>query len=120
MSTTQLYLLITLLPNLRELCIIGSVGLGIALVFGTIFYVSEESEYSMMSDLAKKITKFLLVTAAICWPFFVVGSIIIPDTKQLAMIYSGAYISNNEQITGLPPKLLDLVHKYLDEKLNDK
>ena len=41
----------------------------------------------------------------------------IPSTKQAAIIYVVPKIINNKQVQALPPKLLNIVDKYFDNKL---
>lgn len=43
--------------------------------------------------------------------------IMIPDTKQAAVIYCLPKIVNNEQVQKIPEKLLDLSNTWLDEKI---
>jgi hypothetical protein len=118
-----LYLLITALPNLKVCLSTASIiGLIILVVSFVITYV--ENHYDIYADEAdlkkfhrmigdfKKWISLLLCTGLI--------SALIPSAKDIAIIYSTNFALTNEQMKVLPPKMLNVLNKYLDDMLKDE
>lgn len=112
MSLFHLYCLVVLLPNLKPVLmaatIISSVGLFLSTSY--LFIMNDLIENSL-----KKPLKIIILVCVFFFSICGIMNVATPNVKQLALMYGGVYVTNNEQITSLPPKILTMVNKYLDE-----
>lgn len=108
------YFLLYLILRLDALsnAVIGlSIITGIFLVIAIIIFTSDSNKESR--DSAKICVKRFGISFAIAILF----TIMIPSTQQAAVIYCLPKVVNNEQIQGIPDKLLKLSDAWLDEKI---
>ncbi len=117
MTFLQLWIAFVFLPNLAMLCIhviiIASI---LAAVGGMVFGISHgvDTDQPTIPILYKHSKKLLwLLIPGIIF-------IAIPDKKEMAFILAAQYVTNNEQMAQLPPKILSAFNNYLDEILQDK
>lgn len=113
MDVTTLYWL-TRLDGLHELFkIMGGIilvfgGLGSAILAGHLYFDQKLSLYKALLPLA--IVFSVGVSAVIISAF-------IPKNEDLALIIGGSYITNQEDISKLPPNIAKTLNTYL-QKLN--
>jgi hypothetical protein len=127
----MLYFLIVVLPNLRILfAFVESVAL-IVLGLVTIYLCCEnldtyndhykESALKVYNEYVSIGTKALItaVLTSVCLVFM-------PSKSEIAVLFAANALSDgveslakSERIQSLSPKVLDLVHKYLDDKLDE-
>lgn len=109
MSILQLWLLITVIPNLGEICFcamtfscIGAIVIGSALLA----FHDEEIKRKQMFWWTKFFCTLLIIFAcfAVC----------IPSKKEIALIITSGYVTNNEKLSNLPDKALTVLNEYLD------
>lgn len=123
MNMFYIYLLITALPNLKViLSTTAIIGLIILVVMFIITYVENHYDiYADSNDLTKfqnMVKDFKKWIAALMFVGLV--SALIPSTKDIAIIYATNFALSNEQMKVLPPKVLGVLNKYLDEMLEDQ
>ncbi len=123
MNMFYIYLLITALPNLKViLSTTAIIGLIILVVMFIITYVENHYDiYADSNDLTKfqnMVKDFKKWIAALMFVGLV--SALIPSTKDIAIIYATNFALTNEQMKVLPPKVLGVLNKYLDEMLEDQ
>lgn len=71
--------------------------------------------YSEFDNHEKKIAYKTSRNSFIVFIIFLIPAILIPNTKQMALIMVTPKIANNEQVKQIPDKLLDLANEWLDE-----
>lgn len=107
-----------LLYLILRLDVISSVNTGFAIITGICFAVAllvyiMNPEDKSVKDVAKPwISRF-------CISFVIVLflAVMVPDTKQTAVIYCLPKIVNNKQVQKVPNKLLELSNIWLDEQI---
>ncbi len=106
--------LLTRIPALQGALVFVTCGIGmallVALMVGATGYMaayddSERDEYKRILKIAKKITCAFAVSLSV--------TILVPSSKDLAVIYLGDWISHNEAAKQLPEDILSALHKLL-------
>ena len=114
MSFLELYLMAVILPGLK---ISGAI---ISMVSGVIiFIIAMEYIISYSGEINSKMKKCLKYSM-LCFILGVSSTVLIPSKSDLILIYSGQYLTNNENIKQLPDNMATTLNKitssYLEEK----
>ena len=113
MTTLELYLYTTLIPNIGTFFSITAVVTGIGVVLsgisGMVLRTDRASDSAI--HLANQI---LTLFIAIC---FVSASVatVLPNKEDLRTIIAGQYITNIQDIEKLPPNAIKLLNQYLEQ-----
>ncbi len=110
MSSLQLYLLITVLPALKALFLILAI---ILFIIGSVIIIEDGNFSSNKTDA--KWGLFCILLSFI----FGMSSCFVPTKKDIAIIYTASYLTNNEKAEMLPNRVLDLIHSYIDKGFED-
>lgn len=120
------YLLMTL-DRISILSIVLSVLFGFSFGIFTILDIvgkcEDPTRYDAFSEKAK--TFFEKARKTSMWFFIplLLISILLPNSKQAAIIYTAGstieYVQNNEKIQELPDKAVDCLNKFIDDYLNE-
>ena len=114
MSFFELYLITTLIPNLS--CVSGLILIALCITFGVVVIAGYSSDPDMddlkrINNLLKRIIKWALIPLTIC--------VAMPDTKAMMIIYSGRYLTNNENIKKLPDSAAQVLNKLAQDYLEE-
>jgi hypothetical protein len=128
----MLYFLIVVLPNLRSLLMGVAFIIAIALILLIVFLVSDNLDsYNEHWEKAARerwehAKRIAIRLAKLCCITFV-SLVFLPSKAEIAILFTAealssgiSALSQSERIKSLPPKVLNLVHKYLDDSLEGK
>lgn len=116
MSMFELYL-ITRCENLHDLFMVVSI---ISLIV-TIFSAIAVTAMSMPDTWTGKVTdikpyrKYVLILGSVCFVSSLISALL-PTTKDIALIYSGHFVTHSEELKKLPDNLLRHLNTYLEKK----
>jgi muramoyltetrapeptide carboxypeptidase LdcA involved in peptidoglycan recycling len=109
MTTFELYLF-TKLDLLQA--ILGTISILSGLVFVAIYVIGRVEEEDKLIKMSKKfLIGFSISTTLV---------VAIPNTKDMAIIYSLHYLTNNEDAKKIPDNVLKFINQELEEELTDK
>lgn len=116
MTMLQIYLMVTILPNIDHLigiCLfVATVAILALTIYGVVMLTSghNSKENEAMANgaiaYAKRLCFITLALAFITVP--------IPSEKQLAVIIAGSYVTQMQGLKDMPPKVVDFINTYLD------
>lgn len=119
MSAFKLYLLLVLIPGVCDfftsMFLISLIIFSVTVCARILTFGTFENEHG--DDVIALINK-VCKTSAIVFCFSCIG-FLVPNKKDMALIVSGSYVTNIENIEVLPEKTVRLLSKYLDEALQD-
>lgn len=112
MNMWMMYLVLKLDLLTGGLIVIPIITIGLSLFILGSVYVNDYGEHE---DTKKvwKFTKKVLIFAI----FPLLLGVLIPNTKQAAMIYFVPKVINNKQIQKMPAKLVTLANDWMDEQI---
>ena len=104
--------------------VLSSIGLVIAAILCCVAESQKDDPYKDFTDgTHKAVSKIRNVCLGIFIPCMIIG-IFVPDSKQMAMIYTVGntieYVQGNEKIKELPDKAVKCLDKFIDEYLNEE
>ena len=116
MNWFEIYLL-TRLGFIHDICGIVSILFGVVLFVAMCIFFSAfgKGEQDIRSACA-----YMFKWLFPIWFLCLCGVAFIPTNKQLAIIFSGYWATNSEQVKALPDKVVKTMNKFLDEYLEEK
>lgn len=109
------YFLVYLILRLDTLsCIVGisTVIAGIFFIVTILIYVLNDDED--ICDRVKPWSKPFFIVFCV----FLFSNVLVPDTKQAAVVYCLPKVVNNEQVQKIPDNLLRLANTWIDEAIS--
>lgn len=114
MSFFELYLITTLLPNLSNISSLFA--LAGAIVTAVVWLVAgtelDEEDRAGVWKNTKTSIKVVVVFGAL--------AVLIPSQKALLLIYSGQYLTNNENVKKLPDSVAQVLNKLAQDYLEEQ
>jgi len=107
------YLLITVLPSIHNIFCWSSIGF-LAIAAMCFIATLDDTCKECAPECKRWGLRWFISGVIIGW----VG-LLIPTQKEIALIYAASYITGNDKIKALPPKIVDVVNKYLDDSTNE-
>ncbi len=112
MNLTELWVLFVVLPGLANACI------AFACICVPLFIAAFAC--AIATDLEWFWPKFFMFLFPVLFIISVLGANLLPNKKEMALLISGQYLSNQEGLADVPKKSLKLLNQYLDEALGEE
>lgn len=118
MSVFELYLITTFTESSKAFGVLGFL-LAICATFGAAIKIG--ITYDEHADEGNKqlVKVFPCKTIAVISFLFLLTSFLSPSYKQLAIIYSGSFATNNAEAKQIPDNAMKVLNKFMQEYLND-
>lgn len=112
MSATELWFLFVVLPGLGLSCVFFG--------FGSLFAILVCMLACLETEFTRFWPKFLAFLFGVFLVISILGVFLIPNKKEMALIISGQYLTNQQGLSEVPTKALKILNQYLDEALKEE
>ena len=115
MSIFTLYILLTVIPNLREISGVLAIILSVCLLLGAVFMCAvldacDSDNEDKYRTTGKRLAKVTAIVVAVCCTL----STFLPSKDQMLLIAGGSIVTNAEGIEELPNKVAEVANNTID------